>query len=1129
MKNEASEYFDILLLLCQSEEIDLSVRYKQLRDLLERVCSDQMQNESLQITDLSARLNFVAIKTGLTIIEQNRLHTFRLTSNAILNRKAEPEREKLLRDIKTISFFVRKIYAEDIPPTLYRLLPRADATYIADKPGAKYTERMRVSFQYADQEYLYVIAFDTISDDYLRVRYNVPKVNEEFADTCESLWRYAQLNLLEVTEDEKGILTPGIIVLEPDYLLDISSLAECYKDYGNHPANYQLNKLQLPENTRALLLGNIANLFLDEWIHSADNVDYKQCMQKVFRKYALELAACTDLHDPEKEKEFFRDCKLHFDHIRETVQETFKMAGYALDKKNAVLEPSYICEALGLQGRLDYMQQDASSIIEMKSGRADEYAIRNKVSPKENHKVQMLLYQAILQYTLGKKHQEINAYLFYTRYPLLYPARSSWAMVRRAINLRNRIVADEFSIQFRNNIHYTGSRIKEMNATVLNERGLSGYFWTNYLKPSIDRTQQKIEKLSPIEKTYFYALYTFIAKEQYTAKSGSADYDGRRGAAALWLSTFMEKCESGEILYNLRIKENRATDEHKAHVILSKQGTFLPEKDLFGALPNFRQGDAVVLYERNAETDNVTNRMVFKGNIEYTTEGEVCVRLRATQHNPSVLPPESLYAIEHDFMDTTFRNMFTGLGAFLSANPQRRELLLGLRSPEFHTTIDSHCADSQNDFERICLKAAAAKDYFLLIGPPGTGKTSQALRRMVEMFHSEEDTQILLLAYTNRAVDEICKALTSIEPQVNFIRVGNELSCDSCYHAYLLENVLKECTRRNEVRNKISQCRIFVGTVATLSNKLELFKLKKFDVAIIDEATQILEPQLVGLLSACDETGKNAVGKFILIGDHKQLPAVVLQSSEQTEIYDATLRSVGITNLKDSLFERLYRSLKLMNDDELFNRSVDMLSKQGRMHPSVAYFSNQSFYHGKLQSLGLPHQQDTGCLKLNLENAIDITSRVLFIPSIRETNKCLGKTNFYEAKLTAELILQIYQQDTEGFNPYTSIGVITPYRTQIALIKQEIAKLSIEPLTRIMVDTVERFQGSERDIIIYSFCVNYLYQLQFLSNTIEEEDCLIDRKLNVALTRARKQMYIIGVPELLDQNNIYSKLIHRQE
>jgi superfamily I DNA and/or RNA helicase len=72
---------------------------------------------------------------------------------------------------------------------------------------------------------------------------------------------------------------------------------------------------------------------------------------------------------------------------------------------------------------------------------------------------------------------------------------------------------------------------------------------------------------------------------------------------------------------------------------------------------------------------------------------------------------------------------------------------------------------------------------------------------------------------------------------------------------------------------------------------------------------------------------------------------------------------------------------------------------------------------------------------------------------------------------------------------------------------------------------VERFQGSERDVIIYSFCINYAWQPKFLSNTIEENGKLIDRKLNVALTRARKQLFVTGVPELLRINSIFAELL----
>ena len=1126
-KSEAIESYELLLAVCKAGEDELTVGYKQMRDLLERICRAQMQSSSLQMTDLSARISFIAAKTGLSVGEQNRLHTFRLTSNQILNRCLEPNREKLLRDVKTLAFLVRKLSGENIPDELYRLLPRADATYLVAPPARERVRRMRVCFQYADEQYLYVTPLDEVSEKPYLVRYNIPQINEEFAETCKLLWQHAQMNLLDVAIDEAGILTPSFIVLEPDYLIDISSLAECFRDYGHHPGNYFLSRMQPIENARPLLLGNIANLFLDEWIHAPnEDIDYRTCMQKAFRRYPIELAACPDLRDREKERQFFDDCKLHFEHIRETVNDTFHTAGYELDKTDAVLEPSYICEALGLQGRLDYMQRDMSSFIEMKSGKADEYAIRGRVEPKENNKVQMLLYQAVLQYSMGMDHRKVKAYLLYTRYPLLYPSRPSWAMVRRVIDLRNRIVADEYGIQLHNNPEYTARKLEEINASTLNERGLRGRFWETYLRPPIDRFQEKLQRLSAIEKSYFYAVYNFLTKELYTSKSGDVDYEGRTGAASLWLSTLAEKCEAGEIIYNLRIRENHAADEHKAYLLLVRsdfEEKELPEtvadNDIQNVLPNFRQGDAIILYERNCGTDNVTNKMVFKGNIEHLTDHEISIRLRATQQNPSVLPADSLYAIEHDTMDTTFRSMYQGLYAYLSATQERRDLLLAQRPPKFDESLDSLVSQAKDDFTRVALKAQAAQDYFLLIGPPGTGKTSCALKKMVETFHADKGVQILLLSYTNRAVDEICKSLASIRPAVDFIRVGSELSCDETYRTHLIENELASCNRRSEVYERIRSCRIIVGTVAAISGKPELFRLKHFNVAIIDEATQILEPQLLGILCARGEEGGNAIDKFILIGDHKQLPAVVLQSSEQSAIYEESLMSIGLTNLKDSLFERLYRNCTARQSPLTSHPSYDMLCRQGRMHPEVALFANRAFYGGRLIPVGLPHQ---------LEDS-DTVCRLAFYPSIPEKTGTSTKINHSEARIVADLVARIYEDCRIDFDEARTLGIITPYRSQIALIKKEIAALGIPALNRIMVDTVERFQGSERDVIIYSCCINSYFQLKFVSNLTEEDGTLIDRKLNVALTRARKQMFVTGVPKYLKSNPLYESLLNLME
>lgn len=1114
-----NKHYAFLFEIYSLQEVSLSAKYRLLRGFLERLCQD-VQPSHIQLADLAARINYLVSQYKIDTIQKNRLHTFRLTSNRILNQEQPAEISLILRDIRVLALTVKKIFGEDIPEELDAVLPELSSyTPLGIFGKQDRIKRLRVCFQHADSTYLYVTPTDHVSDDLLRVRYNIQGINMEFARTVEQLWPCARLNLLDVSVDQEGIYTPFFIILEPDYLIDISSLAECFKEYGSHPANYNLSKLVPTSSSGPLLLGNIANLFLDEWVHADGEIDYRTCMQKAFRTYPIELAACEDLLDPEKEAPFFADCRMHFEHIRQTVKKTFRESGYNLDPKDAVLEPSYICEPLGIQGRLDYMQRDMSSFIEMKSGKADEYSVRNKITPKENNKIQMLLYLAVLEFNMGKSHRQVHPYLLYTRYPLLYPANTSWALVRRVMNVRNLIVAGEYAVQQHNDPVYTARVLGQINPQLINERGLQGKLWNQYLSPVIEDYRNKFSSLNGLEQSYFLSLYNFISKELYISKSGNIDYSGKIGAASLWLATLAEKQEAGEILYNLKIVENRAADSHKAFITLS-----IPvyQEDF---LPNFRVGDIVVLYERNTDQDNVTNKMVFKGCIEFLTEREIKIRIRAPQKNAALFPFDSLYAVEHDSMDISYRYMYQSLYTFMSANPDRRKLLLSQRPPAFDRTYQKKIETASDDFERVALKAESAKDCFLLVGPPGTGKTSCALRRMVERFYAMPQKQILLLAYTNRAVDEICKSISSISPAIDYIRIGSELSCEAAYRPHLVENRLISCNRRSEVMERISECRVFVGTVSSLAIKPDFFRLKSFDVAIVDEATQILEPQLLGILCAKNKKGDNAIGKFILIGDHKQLPAVVLQNKEQSAVSDKRLHEIGLENLRDSLFERLYRIYK--TEEESW--AVDILCKQGRMNPAITYFPNQAFYGGRLQSVGLLHQTEELSFPKNWGKdkwEELLMHRLAFIPSLPDRSGSNGKTNLQEAQIVAHLAEKVYRLYGNSFDVSQTLGIITPYRSQIALIKKELSRFSIPALNQIAVDTVERFQGSERDIIFYSACVNYPWQLDFLINLIKEEDICIDRKLNVVLTRARKQFFITGVENILKTNSIYRELLN---
>ena len=121
---------------------------------------------------------------------------------------------------------------------------------------------------------------------------------------------------------------------------------------------------------------------------------------------------------------------------------------------------------------------------------------------------------------------------------------------------------------------------------------------------------------------------------------------------------------------------------------------------------------------------------------------------------------------------------------------------------------------------------------------------------------------------------------------------------------------------------------------------------------------------------------------------------------------------------------------------------------------------------------------------------------------------------------------RIYNINKEDFDENQTIGVIVPYRNQIATIRNAIDRYGIATLHNITIDTVERYQGSQRDYIIYGFTVQQPYQLNFLTNNVFEEDGMaIDRKLNVAMTRARLHLILVGNPDILRENLTFYKLL----
>jgi DNA replication ATP-dependent helicase Dna2 len=433
-------------------------------------------------------------------------------------------------------------------------------------------------------------------------------------------------------------------------------------------------------------------------------------------------------------------------------------------------------------------------------------------------------------------------------------------------------------------------------------------------------------------------------------------------------------------------------------------------------------------------------------------DGEVAV----TTDEPVTLRRLDVYPSE-----ITVSRLLTAIhDALLKGDDRRKDVLFGRAEPTFsnagRTYIDNNPAQNA-----AVNRAVNADDCALVHGPPGTGKTYTIARTVRALV--ERGDRVLLAAFTNRAVDNALDALRD-QGFDEAVRVGSETGVRDDMHDLRLD----ERGDPTELASAFREAPVVAATTAACGSRV--LREQEFDVALVDEASQLTEP---GTLAAI-----NLAERFVLVGDHQQLPPVVRADTE----------------LRTSLFERLVG---------LYPDASVMLDRQYRMAQRIQAFSSREFYDGQLR----PASGDVAAQRLSDLPGVDATrlppelqGGVSFVDPGGHRE---GNANPVEADRIAEVVAALLDA---GVAP-DDVGVIAPFRAQVAEISRRVD---------VTVDTVDRFQGSAKEAIVVSFVA-----------TGELDGPIFDdhRRVNVALTRARKALVLVGDTAALSSEPFYARML----
>jgi len=718
---------------------------------------------------------------------------------------------------------------------------------------------------------------------------------------------------------------------------------------------------------------------------------------------------------------------------------------FAPDESEWRSEQLLISETFGIRGRADAVRRGAP--VELKTGK------NLKKEPRFKDKVQAACYALLLEEHGGDVD---TGTLLYTKNSALdrneetgdlTPAKEfsmGAGLLKFVVRLRNEIAAMEIAGDIPTG--YEGSAKCEYCFEQDTCMVVSGRL------DQESKAGQIGTALPADEREYFDRFYRAIEEER---RAVHHEY------AKLWEQDASERADDDRALIDLEFVEKRPLEGGRWELRARQTGS---------ATSKLREGDLVLASDGHPiRGQSELARIERLGN---ATPGAGETNTPASHDGADIVltadEPVAVTRLDVYPSELTTDRLLTALhDCLLKGDDRRKDVLFGRVEPAFEapseTFIDNN--DAQNE---AVSKAVGATDCALIHGPPGTGKTytiARAIRAMVE-----RGDRVLLSAFTNRAVDNALDALLDqledvIDPD-RIVRVGSE----SGIRDDMLPYQLDRSGEPDDCVGRLRNAQVVAATTATCGSRI--MKEQAFDVALVDEAGQLTEPGTHAAITLAD--------RFVLVGDHEQLPPVVQAENDLTE----------------SLFERLI---------DLHPEAGVMLTDQYRMNQRIQAFPSQEFYDGQLR----PATHEVAGRTLDDLNGV---SRESLPPSLRDpvtfvdvTGTDSQYTDSEEAARIAELI---DHYEAAGVDR-SVIGVIAPFRAQVSEISNHVP-------TAVTVDTVDRFQGSSKELIIVSFTATGT-----LDGPIFEDY----RRINVALTRPKRALVLVGDSTALATDPVYDRLL----